>query len=113
MRYQDGEWRLLTAHLSGVSARRAVQRLRSQCTRWEAIAELREVTDDPAVLADEAASYATFDSPGWWWKGEAVQLILDAGADPDLVMDYVEVWAAKRARSFDLGRFAEQLGQTF
>jgi hypothetical protein len=113
VRYQDREWRLLTARLSGVAARRASQRLRERCSQAEAVDELRAVTDDPAVLADEVAEYVTFDSPGWWWKGEAVQLLLDAGADPDLVGDYVEAWAARRAHSFNLGRFAEQLGQTF
>jgi hypothetical protein len=109
MRYQDREWRLLTARLHGVASGYAGRYRKPPVSRQQAIAEIRAVTDDPAVLADTVAEFVTFHTAGWWWTGEAAQILLDAGADPDLVCDYVNVWRAQRAHMFDLGEFADRL----
>jgi hypothetical protein len=112
MRYQDREWRLLTARLSGVASGYAGRYRKPPITRQQAITEIRQISDDPAVLADTVAELVTFHSAGWWWTGEAAQILLDAGADPDLVCDYVDLWQERRARTVDLGAMAEELSHT-
>jgi hypothetical protein len=88
------------AQLTGTAAGCAGVR-RPRPSRAEAIAEIREVTEDPALLADAAAQIAARGRS--WHSGDEVQLLLDAGADPDLVVDYYGRHAPK-AGGFDLGR---------
>jgi uncharacterized protein YjiS (DUF1127 family) len=112
VRYGDRDWRLVIANLSGTASGYAGGPRNRWMTRAQAIDELREVAvDDPAVLADTVAMYVT--GPRDWWTGDAVQLLLDAGADPDLVVDYIETWQAKRRGTFSLGALAERLSDTF
>ena len=111
VRYDDRRWRLVTAQLGGLASGYAGGPRNRWMTRAEAIAELREIAagsdgEDPAVLADTVAMYVTYRRD--WWTGAAVQLLLDAGADPDLVVEYVERWRQLRARDgFTLAGMAE------
>jgi hypothetical protein len=95
--------RLLVARLTGIAAGYAGG-LRAEFTRDDALAELRAVTTDPDVLAEAAAMYVGDD---YWYGGEAVALLIDAGADPAAIPRHAE----QRARStgFDLRRLANGL----
>jgi hypothetical protein len=113
MRYQDREWRLLTARLSGVASGYAGRYRRPPITRQQAIAEIHaDQLTTRRCSPTPAAELVTFHSAGWWWTGEAAQILLDAGADPDLVCDYVDLWQERRARTVDLGAMAEELSHT-
>lgn len=101
---EDGQARrLLVAQLSGTAARYA----RKHLGHADGIAELQATSDDPDVLAETAAQYVASRSAGGWYYGDAVQLLLDAGADPDMVGEYVERRQRQVATSFNLGAFAD------
>lgn len=54
-------------------------------TRAEALAELAETSTDPHPLAEAAAAHAMADN---WYAMHAVDLLIEAGADPELIQDY-------------------------
>lgn len=105
--FDDRKWRLLTAHLTGTASGYAGHYRRFP-SRADAIAALRAITEQPDVLADAAAQLVARSSD--WYDGEAVQLLLDAGADPDLVGEYVER-RRPRPGGFNLGAFADRMTQ--
>lgn len=107
MRYGDRSWRLLVARVSGSAAGCAGGFRRPRPTRAEAIAEVRTVTELPDVLADAAAQCAARSRD--WYRGHEVQLLLDAGADPDLVAEFFDRWVP-RAGEFNLAAFADRFG---
>lgn len=78
-------------------------------TRDEALAELHGLTADPDLLAEAAARYVdpNISRP---WSPVAVQLLVDAGADPVALERYVADRRAHRAR-FDLGYLGEQAAE--
>lgn len=104
MEYGSRAWRLVVAQLTGTAAGYA----RRRQVGPEAIAEIREVSDEPGLLADAAAQIAARGRS--WYSGDELQLLLDAGADPDLVADYYDRHVP-RAGGFDLGAFADGLNR--
>lgn len=107
MTYGDRRWRLLTAALTGAAAGCAGGYRLPKPTWGEAVAALRTITERPDVLADAAAQYAARGRD--WYRGHAVQLLLDAGADPDLVVEFFDRWQ-RRAGDFSLAAFADRIG---
>jgi hypothetical protein len=59
---------------------------RRELTREQALAELAAVSTDPDVLAEAAAAHAMAQD---WYAINAVDLLMDAGADPALIQRYV------------------------
>jgi hypothetical protein len=60
--------------------------LREGFTRAQALAELAETSTDPGLLAEAGAAHAMADN---WFAMHAVDLLIEAGADPELIQDYV------------------------
>jgi hypothetical protein len=97
---------LVIAQLTGVAAAWA-GRYRPGFTRDEALAEVRDTSRDPDELAEAAAMYAApLAGPALDWHADAVQLLVDAGADLAAVDRHAEARRA-RPRGFSLGQFAE------
>nr|MDT0659735.1 hypothetical protein [Micromonospora sp. DSM 115978] len=61
--------------------------LREGFGRTLALAELAAVSTDPDLLAEAAARHAVADN---WYAINAVDLLLEAGADQDLIDWYVD-----------------------
>jgi hypothetical protein len=61
--------------------------LREGFTRSQALAELAQVSTDPELLSEAAARHATADN---WYAIGAVDLLLAAGADQELIDRYVD-----------------------
>jgi hypothetical protein len=68
---------------------------------WQAQRMLLELRR--CVLADATAMYAAGDH---WYRDQAVQLLIEAGADPQAIDLHVKRRHAERGHGFDLARFA-------
>lgn len=91
--------RILVARLYGAAGRHANQGVPDD----EAIAELRGITTRPDLLAQAAGMFRASDHPWPEWNAHAVRLLLDAGADPellDVVAAEVRVRLARRPMSY-------------
>jgi hypothetical protein len=55
-------------------------------TRAQALAEILETTPDPDLLAEAAAAHSVAEN---WYAITAVDLLLEAGADPELIDHYI------------------------
>ncbi len=87
---------LLIARLTGTTSRYAGQMAAGRdVDQAAAIAELREISTDPQALA-AAAFYASDDDCPY--RGEAVALLIQAGAASGGLARYVDYWRAKRLR---------------
>jgi hypothetical protein len=85
--------RIAVARLSGIAASHAAGLRGGTFTRAAALAELATVSTDPDVLADAAAMYV--DSHHWYGD-QAVELLIEAGADPEALVRYVEQHRERR-----------------
>jgi hypothetical protein len=93
--------RIAIARLTGIAASYAGG-FRGSFTRTEALAEIANLSEDPEVLAQAAAMYATGH---YWYGAKAVDLLIDAGADHAAITRNVEQRQAGR-RGVDLTRLA-------
>lgn len=101
---------LAVAMLSGAAAAWA-GRFQPDLTRDAALARIREVSSDGEALADAAAMYATADLTVQPWAPNAVQLLVDAGADPEAVEHYAEARRTRKRGQFGLAAFAEGINK--
>lgn len=104
MEYGSRAWRLAVAQLTGTAAGYARRRQAGP----EAIAEIRKACAEPELLADAAAQIAARGRS--WYSGDELQLLLDAGADPDPVAEFYDRHVP-RAGGFSLGVFADGLNR--
>jgi hypothetical protein len=79
--------RALAARLHDIAAEHAGG-LREGFTREQALAELAATTTDPDLLAEAAAAHAIADN---WFAITAVGLLIEAGADRELIQAYAGV----------------------
>lgn len=101
---------LAVAMLSGVAAGWA-GRFQPDLSREEALDQIRAISGDVEALADAAAMYATADLSVEPWAPDALQLLLDAGADPEAVERYAEARRKRKRGRFGLGAFAEGINK--
>ncbi len=83
------------ARLTGVTSRHT-QRHDARPGQ-NAVEELRVICSDPRVLSDAAAFFVASDDPGKApYKGRAVALLTQAGAEAELIGEYVRLREADR-----------------
>jgi hypothetical protein len=99
--------RIAIARLTGIAASYAGG-FRGSFTRAEALGEIANLSEDPEVLAEAAAMYA---AGGYWYGAQAVDLLIDAGADHAAITRHVEQRRPGHRRS-DLARLADDANGT-
>lgn len=96
------------AQLHGLGERYGAGRIE----RAEALDEVKDITEDPDVLAEAVAWFRLPRDPVYRRRdllGE--QLLIDAGADPAAADRHTAQWR-ERKPTFDLGAFADRANQT-
>jgi hypothetical protein len=81
-----GLTRAVAAQLHAIAADHAGG-LREDFPRERALAELATTSTDPDLLAEAAAAHAISDN---WFAILAVDLLIEAGADQDLIQSWAE-----------------------
>ncbi|HKT02174.1 MAG TPA: hypothetical protein VJT31_21820 [Rugosimonospora sp.] len=84
--------RATVAELFRIAAQHASGR-RAGVTREQALAELAAASTDPDLLAEAAAAHAMAED---WYAVNAVDLLLDAGADPARMQRYAGLFGPTR-----------------
>ena len=79
-------------------------------TREAALARIREVTVDPERLAEAAGMFAASTQP-LPWHPDAVQLLIDAGANLEAVERYAAERRNRKRGGFNLGSMAEGINK--
>lgn len=82
---EESSRRAAVARLFRIAAQYASGR-REGMTREQALAELAAVSADADLLAEAAAAHAMAQD---WYAINAVDLLMDAGAEPALIQRYV------------------------
>jgi hypothetical protein len=85
--------RITVAHLHRIAADHAGGYRDGQFTRSAALAALAAISTDPDLLAEAAAGHATADN---WYAIGAVRLLIEAGANRDLIEHHVNEAARPR-----------------
>ncbi len=88
----DPEARAVVAQLYRIAAQYASGR-REGMTREQALAELAAVSTDPDLLARAAAAHAMAQD---WYAINAVDLLMDAGAEPALIQRHTGLFGPTR-----------------
>ena len=73
----------------------------------EALVELAEITTEPAILSEVAATFTSSDPNTHWFRERGLELLYAAGAD-GVQVERIRAERASRRGGFDLGAFAEQ-----
>lgn len=79
-------------------------------TREAALARIREITRDPATLAEAAAMYKAPKDP-LPWHPDAVELLVEAGADLEALERYVNERRTRKPTGLNLGAMAEGINK--
>jgi hypothetical protein len=92
------------ARLTGIAESGAAGFRGGTFTREAALPEIAAISTEPDVLAEAASGYVAGDQ---WFGQRAVELLIEAGADQDAIVRYVEHRNAGW-RGFDLQRLADE-----